>query len=193
MCCLQHDLQGHISDVNTCKFFPSGKVVLSGGADLRLKIWSAEDGSCPVTLKGHTGGISRARCIVHLFYVIILLHSKWVLFASALWSPDPKDFKIQEQCSAIFKLTKQTWSNKYLLIAKTLQFFCFRSNMGHALQHIGPSSLLLIPARTEFLSSFLLTQPDIWQKCGSLWKQLLISKVLLNMWSPFPLSLTIYL
>lgn len=53
---LQHDLQGHISDVNTCKFFPSGKVVLSGGADLRLKIWSAEDGSCPVTLKGHTGG-----------------------------------------------------------------------------------------------------------------------------------------
>ena len=127
------------------------------------------------------------------FYVIILLHSKWVLFASALWSPDPKDFKIQEQCPAIFKLTKQTWSNKYLLIAKTLQFFCSRSNMGHALQHIGPSSLLLIPARTEFLSSFLLTQPDIWQKCGSLLKQLLISKVLLNMWSPFPLSLTIYL
>ena len=54
--CLQHDLQGHISDVNTCRFFPSGKVVLSGGADLRLKIWSAEDGSCPVTLKGHSGG-----------------------------------------------------------------------------------------------------------------------------------------
>ena len=53
---LQHNLQGHISDVNTCRFFPSGKVVLSGGADLRLKIWSAEDGSCPVTLKGHTGG-----------------------------------------------------------------------------------------------------------------------------------------
>ena len=42
--------------MNTCRFFPSGKVVLSGGADLRLKIWSAEDGSCPVTLKGHTGG-----------------------------------------------------------------------------------------------------------------------------------------
>lgn len=54
---VRHDLQGHISDVNTCKFFPSGKVVLSGGADLRLKIWSAEDGSCPVTLKGHTGGV----------------------------------------------------------------------------------------------------------------------------------------
>ncbi|KAK2558083.1 Proteasomal ATPase-associated factor 1 [Acropora cervicornis] len=50
-------LEGHISDVNTCCFFPSGKVVLSGGADLRLKIWSTEDGSCPVTLKGHTGGV----------------------------------------------------------------------------------------------------------------------------------------
>ncbi|KAJ7391367.1 Proteasomal ATPase-associated factor 1 [Desmophyllum pertusum] len=34
---LRRDLQGHISDVNTCKFFPSGKVILSGGADLRLK------------------------------------------------------------------------------------------------------------------------------------------------------------
>ncbi|XP_020621989.1 proteasomal ATPase-associated factor 1-like [Orbicella faveolata] len=54
---VRHDLQGHISDVNTCRFFPSGKVVLSGGADLRLKIWSAEDGNCPVTLKGHTGGV----------------------------------------------------------------------------------------------------------------------------------------
>ena len=43
--------------MNTCRFFPSGKVVLSGGADLRLKIWSTEDGSCPVTLKGHTGGL----------------------------------------------------------------------------------------------------------------------------------------
>lgn len=54
---LRRQLEGHISDVNTCCFFPSGKVVLSGGADLRLKIWSTEDGSCPVTLKGHTGGV----------------------------------------------------------------------------------------------------------------------------------------
>ena len=67
---LQHDLQGHISDVNTCKFFPSGKVVLSGGADLRLKIWSAEDGSCPVTLKGHTAGIKWLNPLVILFYSV---------------------------------------------------------------------------------------------------------------------------
>nr|XP_033804681.1 proteasomal ATPase-associated factor 1 isoform X3 [Geotrypetes seraphini] len=50
-------LEGHIYDVNCCKFFPSGLVVLSGGMDAQLKIWSAEDASCPVTLKGHKGGI----------------------------------------------------------------------------------------------------------------------------------------
>ncbi|KAE8586360.1 hypothetical protein XENTR_v10021641 [Xenopus tropicalis] len=38
-------------------FFPSGKVVLSGGMDAQVKIWSVDDGSCPVTLRGHKGGI----------------------------------------------------------------------------------------------------------------------------------------
>ncbi|KAB1272222.1 Proteasomal ATPase-associated factor 1 [Camelus dromedarius] len=32
-------------------------VVLSGGMDAQLKIWSAEDASCVVTFKGHKGGI----------------------------------------------------------------------------------------------------------------------------------------
>lgn len=50
-------LEGHVFDVNCCRFFPSGLVVLSGGMDAQLKIWSAEDASCPVTLKGHKGGI----------------------------------------------------------------------------------------------------------------------------------------
>ncbi|XP_069496234.1 proteasomal ATPase-associated factor 1 [Ambystoma mexicanum] len=50
-------LEGHVYDVNCCRFFPSGLVVLSGGMDAQVKIWSAEDGSCPVTLKGHKGGI----------------------------------------------------------------------------------------------------------------------------------------
>ena len=47
MCTLQRRLSGHVGDVNCCKFFPSGLVVLSGGMDTQLKIWSAEDGSCP--------------------------------------------------------------------------------------------------------------------------------------------------
>ena len=55
-CSVQRNLEGHVGDVYTCRFFPSGIVVLSGGADMRLKIWSAEDGSCPRTLIGHTRG-----------------------------------------------------------------------------------------------------------------------------------------
>ena len=50
-------LEGHLGEVYTAKLFPSGIVVLSGGADLQLKIWSAKDGSCPVTMTGHTQAI----------------------------------------------------------------------------------------------------------------------------------------
>ncbi|NWW30920.1 PAAF1 factor, partial [Panurus biarmicus] len=53
----QRLLEGHVYDVNCCRFFPSGLVVLSGGMDAQLKIWSAEDASCVVTFKGHKGGI----------------------------------------------------------------------------------------------------------------------------------------
>ena len=43
-------------DIETCRFFPSGVVILSGGSDMMLKLWSAQDGSCPRTLIGHTAG-----------------------------------------------------------------------------------------------------------------------------------------
>ncbi|MGH0179331.1 UNVERIFIED_CONTAM: hypothetical protein FKN15_001715, partial [Acipenser sinensis] len=54
------ELTGHVYDVNCCRFFPSGMVVLSGGMDTLVKVWSAENGSCPVTFKGHKAG----RCIL---------------------------------------------------------------------------------------------------------------------------------
>uniref|UniRef100_A0A4W3JWI1 Proteasomal ATPase-associated factor 1 n=1 Tax=Callorhinchus milii TaxID=7868 RepID=A0A4W3JWI1_CALMI len=54
---IRRNLVGHVYDVNCCRFFPSGIVVLSGGMDAQLKIWSVEDGNCAVTLKGHKGGI----------------------------------------------------------------------------------------------------------------------------------------
>ncbi|KAJ1928972.1 Proteasomal ATPase-associated factor 1 [Tieghemiomyces parasiticus] len=47
-------LKGHVGDITTCRFFPSGQVVLSGATDTQLKVWSAVDGSNPVTLTGHT-------------------------------------------------------------------------------------------------------------------------------------------
>ncbi|RKP13133.1 WD40-repeat-containing domain protein [Piptocephalis cylindrospora] len=46
------------TDISLCRFFPSGQVLLTGGTDMRLRVWSALDGSCPVTLIGHTGGIT---------------------------------------------------------------------------------------------------------------------------------------
>lgn len=45
------------------KLFPSGIVILSTGSDLRVKIWSAEDGSCPVTLIGHSGAVTDAAIV----------------------------------------------------------------------------------------------------------------------------------
>lgn len=56
-------LEGHLGSVYKCKFFPSGIVVLSGGADMQLKIWSAETGQCPVTLIGHKASVNDF-CIV---------------------------------------------------------------------------------------------------------------------------------
>jgi len=56
---LQRELKGHVGDVYTCRFFPSGIVVLSGGADMQLKVWSAETGKCATTLIGHRAGNHR--------------------------------------------------------------------------------------------------------------------------------------
>lgn len=67
MLIFQRTLEGHVSEVTHCRFFPSGMVVLSGGVDMRLKIWSVEDGSCPVTLTGHEAGMS-----VHFPHVFLI-------------------------------------------------------------------------------------------------------------------------
>ncbi|KAJ3298707.1 Proteasomal ATPase-associated factor 1 [Borealophlyctis nickersoniae] len=53
---VRRDLIGHVGDLTTVRFFPSGQVILSGATDMQLKIWGI-DGSNPVTLKGHTRGI----------------------------------------------------------------------------------------------------------------------------------------
>ena len=38
-------MEGHLGEVYTAQLFPSGVVVLSGGSDLRIKIWSASTGN----------------------------------------------------------------------------------------------------------------------------------------------------
>lgn len=60
----QRLLEGHVYDVNCCRFFPSGLVVLSGGMDAQLKVWSAEDASCAATFKGHKGGTEPFKCFI---------------------------------------------------------------------------------------------------------------------------------
>ena len=55
---MRRHLEGHLGEVYTAKLFPSGVVVLSSGADMRLKIWSAGTGECPVTLTGHTAPVT---------------------------------------------------------------------------------------------------------------------------------------
>jgi len=51
-------MKGHHGDIYCCRWFPSVKVVLSGGNDLRIKIWSAETGECAGTLVGHTKAVT---------------------------------------------------------------------------------------------------------------------------------------
>lgn len=48
----------HYGDIYCCRWFPSGKVVLSCGADLRIKIWSSDSGKCAATLIGHTQAVN---------------------------------------------------------------------------------------------------------------------------------------
>lgn len=73
-------MQGHCGDIYCCRWFPSVKVVLSSGADLRIKIWSAETGECVGTLVGHTKAVTdlaivdRGRNIISVSkYLSILL------------------------------------------------------------------------------------------------------------------------
>ncbi|KAK3596932.1 hypothetical protein CHS0354_002499 [Potamilus streckersoni] len=54
---VRRNLEGHYGDVYSCKFFPTGIVVLSAGSDMQVKIWSAETGHCAATLIGHKGAI----------------------------------------------------------------------------------------------------------------------------------------
>ena len=48
---------GHVGDVTSVRFFPSGEVLLSTSLDMRARVFSAIDGSCPRILEGHTRAI----------------------------------------------------------------------------------------------------------------------------------------
>ncbi|CAH1798864.1 unnamed protein product [Owenia fusiformis] len=60
---IRRELIGHVGDVYTCRFFPSGVVIVSAGADTQLKIWSAETGQCAATIVGHKAGVNEVNII----------------------------------------------------------------------------------------------------------------------------------
>lgn len=70
-------MPGHVMDVTACRFFPSGKVVLSGSSDLSLKIWSAEDGHCAAELRGHSSGVSGLAIVERGRNVICRYSGRW--------------------------------------------------------------------------------------------------------------------
>jgi len=55
---IRREFTEHIAELYQSRFFPSGLVCLSYGADMQIKIWSCADGKCPVTLKGHTQAVT---------------------------------------------------------------------------------------------------------------------------------------
>ena len=91
---LQRELEGHYGDVYTCKFFPSGIVVLSGGSDMQLKIWSAETGQCATTLLGHTAGKKGSVFVVFSHVLCGVLHVEQSDLGPYLFA-----FKIKLTCS----------------------------------------------------------------------------------------------
>ncbi|KAL8599165.1 hypothetical protein ACOMHN_007881 [Nucella lapillus] len=54
---VRRELKGHSGDVYRCRFFPSGVMVLSAGADMQAKIWSVETGKEAASLRGHRAAI----------------------------------------------------------------------------------------------------------------------------------------
>ena len=56
-------LDGHDAEITDLKFFPSSQVLLSSSLDMRLKIWSALDGSNPRTIMGHKSIITGTEII----------------------------------------------------------------------------------------------------------------------------------
>ncbi|CAH8644322.1 unnamed protein product [Dicrocoelium dendriticum] len=47
---IRRKLEGHVGEVYSCRFFPSGLTALTAGADMQLKIWCLLTGTCAATL-----------------------------------------------------------------------------------------------------------------------------------------------
>jgi serine/threonine protein kinase len=50
-------LDGHDGNVLCCAFSPDGRLLVSGGSDRTVRIWSTEEGTAVATYPGHTGAV----------------------------------------------------------------------------------------------------------------------------------------
>lgn len=55
---LRQCLAGHRSVVETCRFFPSEAVCVTGSMDTTVKIWSPTSGVNAATMRGHSAGVT---------------------------------------------------------------------------------------------------------------------------------------
>jgi hypothetical protein len=54
-------LVGHVGGVYALQWFPSGRLILSGGADASLRIWAS--GQCAAVFRGHAEGVLSVTCV----------------------------------------------------------------------------------------------------------------------------------
>lgn len=52
------ELKGHAMDIYRCMYFPKDVLILSGGMDMTLKLWTSDTGICAATMRGHTQAIT---------------------------------------------------------------------------------------------------------------------------------------
>ncbi|CAF3330000.1 unnamed protein product [Rotaria sp. Silwood1] len=113
---VRRTLKGHVEDVYISRFFPSDFAVVSGGADMRVKVWSLDNDNNEIrniTLSGHRSRINDVQA----------LNQQNVLSASNDGSVILWDIKKNEQINKIVEL-QDTSVNCVSLIDSLLACAC---------------------------------------------------------------------
>ncbi|UJR25450.1 hypothetical protein I4U23_006797 [Adineta vaga] len=114
---VRRKLKGHIEDVYISRFFPSDFAVVSGGADMRVKIWSLDNDNNQIhdtTLTGHRSRITD----------VLALDQQRVLSASNDGSVLLWDITKNEQINKIVQLDNNCINSISLTDSSTLACGC---------------------------------------------------------------------
>ncbi|CAF0919709.1 unnamed protein product [Adineta ricciae] len=114
---VRRKLKGHVEDVYTSRFFPSDLAVVSGGADMRVKVWSIDSDNNQIrdtTLTGHRSRIND----------VLALDKQRVLSASNDGSVLLWDITKNEQISKVTQLDNDSVNSISLTDSATLACAC---------------------------------------------------------------------